>query len=126
MYLRDDELHNVNIAIAFDAPSWTDKDFFSMQLFKNILGDYRADQHTGKHLNTRKKIVLTPSDQAIQQLPQLPRSAPRRHNRQNLLLPLLRRGAFRGLLPRKRSLREPNAVPRANVLVRDGFLCKVN
>ena len=49
--MRDDELANVNIGVFFEAPSYTDPDFFAMQVFKNIMGEYRADKHTGKHLN---------------------------------------------------------------------------
>ena len=43
---------NVNIGVFFDAPTYTDPDFFAMQLFKNIMGEYRADKYTGAHLNS--------------------------------------------------------------------------
>ena len=51
MMMRDDEMVNVNVGVFFEAPTWTDPDFFSIQLYKNIIGDYRADQYTGQHLN---------------------------------------------------------------------------
>lgn len=52
MFMRDDELANLNIGVFFEAPSYTDPDFFAMHVFKNILGEYRADKYTGKHLNS--------------------------------------------------------------------------
>jgi len=31
--MRDDELHNVNVGVFFEAPGWTDPDFFAMHFF---------------------------------------------------------------------------------------------
>lgn len=50
--IRDDEMANVNVGVFFEAPTWTDKDFFAMQVFKNIMGSYSSDKYTGHHLNT--------------------------------------------------------------------------
>jgi len=50
--MRDDEMHNLNVGVFFQAPSWTDPDFYSMQFFQRILGEYQADKYTGQHLNT--------------------------------------------------------------------------
>jgi processing peptidase subunit beta len=43
---------NSAFAIAFEAPSWNDPDFFAMQYFKRIIGEYRCDKFTGEHLNS--------------------------------------------------------------------------
>jgi len=51
LFMRDDELSNVNIGVFFEAPSYTDPDFFAAKVFQNVLGEYRADKYTGKHLN---------------------------------------------------------------------------
>jgi len=45
--MRDDEMHNLNVGVFFQAPSWTDPDFYSMQFFSKILGEYQADKYTG-------------------------------------------------------------------------------
>lgn len=52
MYMRDDELANVNIGVFFNAPSYNDADFHPLRLVKRIVGDYRADKYTGAHLNS--------------------------------------------------------------------------
>jgi len=38
--------------VAFQAPSWNDPDFFAMNYFKRIIGEYRCDKYTGAHLNS--------------------------------------------------------------------------
>ena len=52
MYQRDDEMLNTCFSVAFIAPSWNDPDFFAMNYFKRIIGDYRCDKFTGQHLNS--------------------------------------------------------------------------
>ena len=52
MFQRDDEIYNTTVAVGFAAPGWNDPDFFAMNYFKRILGDYRIDKYTGAHLNT--------------------------------------------------------------------------
>jgi processing peptidase subunit beta len=36
------------------APGRNDPDFFAMNYFKRLIGEYRVDKHTGTHLNTPK------------------------------------------------------------------------
>ena len=43
---------NTAFAVAFEAPSWNDPDYFAMQYFKRIVGEYRCDKFTGEHLNS--------------------------------------------------------------------------
>jgi len=52
MYMRDDEMTNVNIGVFFSAPTYKDPEFFAMHLIQELLGNYRADQYTGAHLNS--------------------------------------------------------------------------
>ncbi|KRW98191.1 Metalloenzyme, LuxS/M16 peptidase-like protein [Pseudocohnilembus persalinus] len=51
LFMRDDEMTNLNIGVAFEAPSANHPDYFAMQLFQRILGEYQADKYTGAHLN---------------------------------------------------------------------------
>ena len=53
MMMRDDEMANANIGVFFEAPSWSDPDYYSFLLFQRILGEYTQDKYTGAHLNTR-------------------------------------------------------------------------
>lgn len=39
MYMRDDEMCNVNVGVFFNAPHYTHSDYFSMRLFEQILGE---------------------------------------------------------------------------------------
>ncbi len=55
MYMRDDEMYNVNIGVFFNAPTWKDPEYFAVHMFQNLLGEYRADKYTGAHLNDGKK-----------------------------------------------------------------------
>lgn len=50
--MRDDEMTNINIGVFFEAPSYSDPDYFAMRLVKEMLGEYRSDKYTGHHLNT--------------------------------------------------------------------------
>ena len=43
---------NTCFSVAFQAPSWNDPDYFAMQYFKRIVGEYRCDKYTGQHLNS--------------------------------------------------------------------------
>lgn len=43
---------NTAFSVAFEAPSWNDPDFFAMNYFKRIIGEYRCDKFTGDHLNS--------------------------------------------------------------------------
>lgn len=52
MMLRDDELANTSVAVSFKAPSFSDPDWFGMQLVKEVVGDYRIDRDNLAHLNT--------------------------------------------------------------------------
>jgi len=54
MFQRDDELPNTTAAAAFIAPGRNHEDFFAMNYFKRIIGEFRIDRHTGAHLNTPK------------------------------------------------------------------------
>lgn len=52
IFMRDDEMANINTSIHFRAPNYAHEDAFTMWYFKEIMGNYRADEHTGKHLNS--------------------------------------------------------------------------
>ena len=52
LYQRDDEMLNTAFSVAFQAPSWNDPDFFAINYFKRIIGEYRCDKFTGDHLNS--------------------------------------------------------------------------
>lgn len=43
---------NTAYSVAFEAPSWNDPDFFAINYFKRIIGEYRCDKYTGIHLNS--------------------------------------------------------------------------
>jgi processing peptidase subunit beta len=47
MFQRDDELYNTCFAVAFEAPSWNDPDYFAMNYFKRIIGEWRCDKYNG-------------------------------------------------------------------------------
>lgn len=54
MFQRDDELPNTSTGACFIAPGWSHPDFFAMNYFKRLIGEYRVDKYTGAHLNTPK------------------------------------------------------------------------
>lgn len=54
MFQRDDELPNTTTAAAFVVPGRSHPDFFALNYFKRLIGEYRIDKHTGAHLNTPK------------------------------------------------------------------------
>lgn len=43
---------NTAFSVAFQAPSWNDPDFFALNYFKRVIGEYRCDKYTGEHLNS--------------------------------------------------------------------------
>lgn len=51
LFMRDDEMTNANVGIFFKAPTWKDPEFFSMFLFRELMGDYRVDKNF-QHLNS--------------------------------------------------------------------------
>jgi len=55
MYMRDDEMNNLNAGTFFKAPKFDDPDYFAMLMFQNLLGEYRADQNGGAHLNSAER-----------------------------------------------------------------------
>lgn len=52
MYMRDDEMANLNIGVFFAAPTHSDPDFFAMKMLQYVLGEYQANKYTGAHLNS--------------------------------------------------------------------------
>jgi hypothetical protein len=55
MYMRDDEMANVNLGVFFKAPTWKDPEYFALKLIQYLLGEYQANKYTGAHLNTSSK-----------------------------------------------------------------------
>ena len=43
---------NVNVGVFFQAPTWSDPDFFALKVIQQMLGEYQANKYTGAHLNT--------------------------------------------------------------------------
>ena len=58
MFMRDDEMANVNIGVFFKAPTWKDPEFFAMHLFRELLGDYRVDENYA-HINSLSRQYNT-------------------------------------------------------------------
>ncbi|CAD8140282.1 unnamed protein product [Paramecium octaurelia] len=59
MLMKDDELTNLNVGVFFDAPGWNHPDVFALHYFQRLIGDYRADKHTGFHLNAPSRQYNT-------------------------------------------------------------------
>ncbi|CAD8046185.1 unnamed protein product [Paramecium sonneborni] len=57
--MKDDELTNLNVGVFFDAPGWNHPDVFALHYFQRLIGDYRADKHTGFHLNAPSRQYNT-------------------------------------------------------------------
>ena len=51
LFMRDDEMVNVNFGVFFKAPTYKDNEFFAMHYLQALMGEYRADRYTGAHLN---------------------------------------------------------------------------
>lgn len=56
MYMRDDEMANINIGVFFQAPSWSHEDYYSFLLYQRILGEYQQDKNGSAHLNHSKSF----------------------------------------------------------------------
>lgn len=59
MFMRDDEMANLNIGVFFDAPTVRDQDYFGMKVFEKVMGEYQADKYTGAHLNSAERQYNT-------------------------------------------------------------------
>jgi len=59
LFMRDDEMANVNVGSFFHAPGWTHEDYYSMLMFQSLLGEYTSDRYTGAHLNTPDRQYST-------------------------------------------------------------------
>jgi processing peptidase subunit beta len=75
MYVRDDEMANINAGVFLPAPSISHPDSHVMKYFVALLGNYRADKHTGTNLNdpSRQYNVL---HEHLGNLPTSPSSRP--------------------------------------------------
>ena len=51
MYVRDDEMANVNAGLFIKAPAYSHPDSIMMRILVELLGEYRADKHTATNLN---------------------------------------------------------------------------
>lgn len=51
MFMRDDELNNVNVGVFLKAPSHNSAEYFQLRLLQKIMGEYQADRYVGRHLN---------------------------------------------------------------------------
>lgn len=60
MFVRDDEMANLNIGTFFEAPGWTHEDYYSFLLFQRVLGEYSQAKHTGQHLNHCNSLFNKP------------------------------------------------------------------
>ena len=58
MFMRDDEMTNVNIGVFFEAPGWANEDYYPFLLFQRMLGEYNQARHSGQHLNHRRASLL--------------------------------------------------------------------
>lgn len=59
MYMRDDEMANVNFAVFFQAPTFNDPEYFALKLLQKVLGEYQANKYTGAHLNCSERQYST-------------------------------------------------------------------
>ena len=62
-FMRDDEMLNLNCSIFFRAPRYNHPDSVMMNLLVEILGEYRADLHTGTNLNDPSRQYNTLHEQ---------------------------------------------------------------
>jgi len=51
MFMRDDEMANLNVTMFFNAPTYTNEDYWAMRFMNVLMGEYREDLHTGANLN---------------------------------------------------------------------------
>ena len=54
LFMRDDEMYNVNVGVFYDAPGVNHEDYYSFQLLKHMIGDYDI-QKNAEHLNDTQK-----------------------------------------------------------------------
>lgn len=59
MFMRDDEMANINVGVFFEAPNYSHEDSYALRFYQAIMGDYRADQHTGENLNATDRQYNT-------------------------------------------------------------------
>lgn len=52
MSQRDDEIPNVNVGVAFEAPGYNNPEFVSFLLYEEITGNYNAHEDGMAHVNT--------------------------------------------------------------------------
>jgi len=55
MFQRDDEMANLNVGIAYLAPSYGHPDYFGFKFFEKIMGNFNANEDGFAHLNTAHK-----------------------------------------------------------------------
>lgn len=55
MFIRDDEMNNINCGVFFKAPSYESAEYFQLRLLQKIMGEYQADKYTGQWLNSPDK-----------------------------------------------------------------------
>lgn len=59
MFIRDDEMANVNTSVMFRAPSYKDEDYWAFQVFQKLVGEYTEDKYTGANLNATDRQYST-------------------------------------------------------------------
>lgn len=52
MFIRDDEMNNINCGVFFKAPSYESAEYFQLRLLQKMMGEYQADKYTGQWLNS--------------------------------------------------------------------------
>ena len=52
MSQRDDEIPNVNVGVAFEAPGYNNPEFVSFLLYEEITGNYNSHEDGMAHVNT--------------------------------------------------------------------------
>lgn len=79
--MRDDEMANVNVCVFFNAPTYTNEDYWAFHMLNNLVGEYNEATHTGANLNatdrqynTMHKLLGNLPDVSIQKSFYLPGS----------------------------------------------------
>jgi len=55
IFMRDDEMANMNVGVFFNAPTYTSEDYWAFRLLNNVLGEYNEALHTGANLNSPER-----------------------------------------------------------------------
>lgn len=55
MVAQDDEMANLNVCVAYEVPSYGHSEFFLMQFFEKMLGDYNANENGIANLNSAER-----------------------------------------------------------------------